>query len=512
MPGGHATLDATLPRRVNGAEIGLERLTTLRVEGVTSRAWEGRIEHVPSVSGDQVAVSPSAVGWQAALSDDNSARFLGIDRTMSRWTGPSRQRMLNLISNGAQSMGGAQQIPDESTGVPVLRTGWVGPWNSVPSADALLSAGVPIGRIRASWARAGSAGSSSPWGWRAFLSSDDILTSTDTTGVISTAGPGTVDLAATTSTRKFALLQFFYNSTAAGTDGTTYAIDWTSVRLIGPGLTVYGTEDPSNGLYEGLLASDIVAYIVQRFAPTLNFTTGPNGTIRPSAFVIGQFAHLEPTTAAEMVGAASRFGLEDWAVWDDRTVFWAPRGTFGRRWRARVGPAQLQETGPQVDRLWNCAILQYRDVDGTTRTVGFPGSGADVEDESLRDSDPENPANKLGITRCAPPLRAGTLTPGAAIKICATFLDETKRLDASGRAAITGHAMDQAGVLWPYHEIRAGDEIEFIDAAAAGYRRIVRVEHEEAAKTARVDLDAPPDALNALLERLGVEMAAAGFD
>jgi hypothetical protein len=202
--------------------------------------------------------------------------------------------------------------------------------------------------------------------------------------------------------------------------------------------------------------------------------------------------------------------LEDWAVWENKTFYWADRGTFGRNWRARVAPAQLQETGPQIDRLWESVIVQYQDVDGSTRTVGPPGSGADTEDASLKDTDPENPANELGITRRSR-LSMGTGTAAAAVQVGARFLAEQKLLDSSGQATIVGHVEDDHGVTHPAWQVRAGDTITFVDAADTSARRIVRASYDDPSRTCQVDLDAPPDAMAALLQRLGVVLVPLGF-
>ena len=64
----------------------LERLSTLRVIGVGGEiAGEYRLERTPSRSGDQMVISPSAVGWQAHLDDHKSVTIVFIDRELGRW-------------------------------------------------------------------------------------------------------------------------------------------------------------------------------------------------------------------------------------------------------------------------------------------------------------------------------------------------------------------------------------------------------------------------------------------
>lgn len=508
MPGGYQSFDATLPRETGIDYSDLKRLSTLRVRDAAAEiVSETRLERAPRVSGDQIAISPSAVGWQAHLDDDKSASLIGIDRTLDRWQGPSRARIVDLI---ASSLGNQQfEIrPDPAAGQPCLSTVIHGAWIAASAAisEAWYDAGSgnAIGRLRATWTKGAQIGlPDANWHWLAYLISADLVGS-DTPGELRAAGPGTIDVIAT-ATRRYAVLELFYGNVAGGADNSFFNIDWTNLRVFGNhGLTIRGGTPDT----EGLLASDVIAYGLARWAPLLKFVVGE--TIIPSIFIIPQFAFPDATTMGEMLKQATRFGLQDWAVWAGPTFWWHDRGMFARNWRARIAPAKLEETGPQIDRVWESVLVQYQDVDGTTRTVGPPGSGADTEDVQLKDTDPENPANELNIIR-RDLLVMGTGTAASAIEIGRRFLEQTKLLDSSGQAQIIGHIEDDRGILHPYSHVRAGDTITFVDAADTSPRRIVRAEHTEDQRSCAVDLDAPPDALAAILERLGVVLVPLGL-
>lgn len=513
MPGGHEAFDATLPRYPDIAYADLGLLSTVRARNAGGEiVTEARLERTPRVSGDQIAVTPSAVGWQAALADNKSARFLGIDRDLGRWQGPSRQRQINIL--GLRTPSGPTTITDASTGAPSLETGFdeSGGWSatSLPLSEGLYDAGAGnlIGRIRADWLRgANVALPNANWIWLGTLSDDDVQTTTDSSGNLNAAGPGTLNLASTGS-KRFASLTFLYNA-AGGTDQSNvhYAIYWSNVRVFGDhGLTIRGSTPATEGFY----ASDLVAHIVRAFAPSLRFTEGPTGTVRPSTFIIPQFSYPEATTAGDLIRQATRFGLEDWAVWEGPTFYWHPRGAFAQRFRARVGPSGLSEAGPQIDRMWESVLVQYQDVDGSTRTVGPPGSGAGTESEFLHDTDPENPATYLPHPR-REMLQAGTLTAASAIELGRRFLQESKQLSSSGRAEFVGYIEDEHGIARPFSDVRAGDLVAFTDAADTSYRRIVRASHDLSRLSCTVDLDSPPDGMAALLERLGVAVVPLGF-
>jgi hypothetical protein len=514
MPGGHEAWNATLARLVGRDYPDLDELSRITVYAAGGEiVWQGRLQGSPRSWGDSSTISPQAVGYQAALEDDQSAAAIYVDRDLSRWGGASVQRQIDLIAANFAAHD-PTVAPDATNGAPSLITEVSDAWAATgqPAAEAWYDAGsgLRIGSVYYAWKKSPNLTLPDPnWTWSVAASADDILTAPDSSGELRAAGPGTGTLTTTGGDKRFARAQLAYLA-AAGTAGVAYAIYWTLAVYGDHGLTKYGTEDATHA--KGLLASDIVAHAIGRWAPSLAYTTGPGGTIQPSSFVIPHLAFLEPTTAAEIVKQASRFSLPDWAVWEGPTFYWNDRGARGRKWRARVGPAQLQETGPSIDRLWNSCIVRYTDVDGSTRTVGPPGSRADTESAYLVDSDPQNPANQAGLTRRAL-LTMGTTVAAAAIEVGARFLEFQKVISHAGAAKLVGHVLDDRGVLWPVSRVRAGDSIVFTDAAdPTSERRIVRANYSDSDKSCDVDLDAPPDAMDALLERLSVALIPLGVN
>jgi hypothetical protein len=504
MPGGFESSDATLPRKSNMAGADLEPLSTWNIFGAGGqKAWEGRIERAPRTSGDEVSVSPSAVGYQAALDDDKSVRMIYIDRDLGRWQGMSASRSV-LFGPAFNPQNSGSVVADTTTGVPGLRLELSGhlPGTTGAVAESWYDAG-PGAKVASVLVGSSRLQNSTNFTGNVFVSDDDLgsgtvgpLVSVINTNVLSTT------FAATSTPKRWLLIQFIETIGTYTADENERWRDFHDIAVIGDhGLTGDG---------HGFRASDIVGHAVGRWAG-LNYSVGPQGTVQPSGYFIPQMAFTDSTTASEIVKSATRFGLQDWAVWDDRTFWWHDRGATARYWRTRVGPAQLSETGPQVDRIFESTVVQFQDVDGSTRTVGPPGSGTDVEDPVLKDTDPDNPANEAGIVRRAL-LTMGTSTPAAAIEIGRRFLEEQKLLDGSGQARIVGHIESDRGVLHPYWAVRAGDYISFIDAADSGSpRRVVRSEKDHASRTCTVDLDAPPDSMAALLERLQVGIVDLGF-
>jgi hypothetical protein len=514
MPGGHERLNCALERDPRVAYRDLAPLSNVTVLGVGGRvAWQGRLEKTPDTGGFQAQVSPEAVGWQANLEDDSTAREIYRDGDLTKWGPASVGRKLEIVN-------ASENVVDPTVGgsggpaaTRALITAIQGPWTRLTVCEAWYSSGgIPIsGLLYALQPReAGKVGddvyTDEKWSVAASLSADEFLAAADSTGNLRAhlaAASFESSLFATTRTRIYAALQLYFNG-AGGGEGVEYPIYWPTLATYGMhGLPTYGPEF-------GLLASDVVAHAIGKWATKLKFTTGSAGTIKPSSFVIAQLAFLAATNAAEILKQATRFELPDWAVWEGPTFYMNPRGERGNSWRARVGPAQLQQTGPQVARLWNGVVVSYTDPTGVPRTVGPPGSGSEQESALLHDADPENPLNIAGIPKPAP-LSMGTTTPAGAEQVGSIFLRETKGLDTSGQASLVGHVEDEAGVLWPAWEVRAGDTVAFSDAADPSPRRVVHAGYDNTALACTVQLDQPPDSLTAILERLSASLGPLGL-
>jgi hypothetical protein len=518
IPGGFEQASATLARKIAQELPDIEELSTVTIRGVGGEiAWQGRLEGSPRTWGDQSSVQPALVGWQAHLDDNNTARMIYVDADKTRWVGPSVQRQINLVTaGGGTDTSAPSTAPDLATGYPSLVCAIQGPDSRQMSVEAWYDAnGIDLGALYYAWKRDGVLDNTDTnWSWLARLSSDDLDTSVDATANLRAAGPGKGTLTATVAGRKWAQLLLRYN--AAVPTNVLNQLFWTALAVYGNhGLALQGAGDYQNA--PGLLASDIVAHAVSTWAPLLDFTTGQNGTIVPSTFVIPHLTFPDATTVSQIISGASAYDLQDWAVWDGPRFWWYPRGTYGRTWRTRTGDCQLQEAGPQISRLWNGVIVTYQDVTGVSRTVGPTGSGAIIEDASLLDTDPSNPCNQITnpdgtALRRWTTLQMGTSTSAAAIKVGQAFLAEQRLLDTSGQATLTGHVQDDAtGIYWPAWMIRSGDSLRVVDSNDPSARRIIRAEFDPSTAQCPLSLDSPPDGMQQLLARLSVSLTSLGF-
>lgn len=505
MPGGFERFDATLRRSASVDYRDLEPLSTITVRSVTGQiVGEYRLEREPRTSGDQLAITPSAVGWQAHLEDNKTARMIYVDTDLSHWQGPGVLRVSNMQDLG-YDVDGAGTVSDATNG-PALLTKLTGPWGRAHVNEAWYFAkGMPISLLYFAVTPTDAINEGdTQWHWRAMLSSNDIASDLDVGGELR-SGSRTGSVTATATNRYWAVVQQYYD-VGNTTESLEYGVTWTCLAVYGNhGFTLQGAGSAT--VAPGVLASDVVEHAVRTWAPMLNLANNGISTITPSSLSLVPVAFLEPTSASEIIKAVTKYELQDWGVWDNKALHWGPRGSEARAWRARIGPSQLMETGPQIDRVWNQVVVAFQLPDRSSATIGPTGSGAQIIDDTLFDSDPENPANQEGVTRCQN-LSMGIASADLAAQAGRTFLTQSKLLDRSGRATITGIVEDAGGRPWPYHAVRSGDTISFIDAHDTSPRRIVSSEKNDAAKTCTVELDAPPDGLSALLARLELKTSA----
>lgn len=512
MPGGFDQESVTLPRKPGVDYSDLERLTTLRAVGAGGEiASETRLERAPRTSGDQFSIGPEAKGWIAHTEDNSSAAEIYIDRELSAWQGMSNARKLALLKAG-WAVGDFGVDTDPSSALPSLTFNIDGNFPK-KTIEAWFDAGPGMRIASVRWERisrsnVGAGSPNSSFGFYVGVAANDLGEGGENTADQHTAGEDSDPASVFTPTTPARWARMDWEYPLANDDAFNYASYVRRPVIIGDhGLALLGTSPEL-----GVLAADVVANAISRWAPLLRYTTGPTGTIRPSVFVIPHLSFKDKTTTLAMIEGANRYELRDYAVWENRTFHYHEWGDRGRKWRTRVAPSQLTETGPTVERLRNGAIVQWQDVDRSTKTAGPIGSGCDIEDETLEDRDPENSANQRGIRRWGPPIDMGGVSvESEAIRVGALYLKRLKETDTSGQMQLVATVEDAHGIVRPASQVRAGDTIVPVDASDTRERRIIRTSYNADTLTNTVDLDAPPDGTPDLLAQLGVSIADLGL-
>lgn len=509
MPGGADTISATLRRRTDEDYPDLARFTDLRVGRSGGRTMDFRVEKIPRSSGGfEESVTVEGSGYRSALEDRQDARAIFVNRALSDWqlTMPY-QRAALLYALGLRRYDPAQ-VEWDSTGQ-AIELGLRGPFNTTTQArrsEAFFDGqGIPIADMYFDLDPMTTPGTATMsvvaclvrdatyYNASGSATSANLAAGTAAGYLSAIASPFTLD-----GTERAASFQV--TGTGAGTAEKDHVVRAGSVAVYGAhGLTKYG---PAPG---GFYTGQMVEWLVD------NLTELTAGTIDLGTFLHPHASYMDPATPLAILEDLVRYEpLFDWYSFTDRRVEFRRRGTFGRRWRARVGEADLQTSGESIERLYNEVAVKVADPAlGDGLIVGPPGSGYANTSDRLVDSDPTNPATAAAVPRRAL-LDIGEGTLAGAIEVGARFLEETRALDTSGEARLVGLVSDDAGIPWPVDEVRAGDEIAFSDAADTSYRRIVATNYTAADLTNSISLDAPPETMEALLARLGATLVPLG--
>lgn len=509
-PGGFKAAGLALPRRADGTYPDLSVFNDVAIVGPGGEvAWEGRIEEAPASHGDDFTIIPDLVGWGAHLRDDPSFREIYVDRDLSRWgNGMSAARRLSLGATFHVRADPTVRF-DYANGVPCVELSWDQIAANVASPFEISEAwydsnGIGLGSIYYDINQ--SAAFAAPFLSNLSLTTDDVGgTPVGTVSLLGALNPtGTLTA---TGAAKSAAMQLGYTGTLVA-NGIWYQ-QLRRVAVFGDhGLTKRGTA-PAQGVY----GSDVVADIVGRAAPKLNFTTGAAGSIEASSFAIPHLVFLEPVTAEDAILAVNAFHQRTWGVEDDRTFFWRPTSSVRRRWRARLSDgAKLNLAGPAAENQINGVIVRFENPAGEQEMAGPVGSGCKTESSLLQDSSSTNAATSAGLRRWAI-LDIGFVTTGGAaggaVQIGAAYLIETLRnLNVRGDVTLTGPVRDEAGIVMPPWAVRAGDAVTIEDGDGVE-RRIVETSYQHATRTTTCSLDASSHRLDSIMERMGLALVGA---
>jgi len=511
IPGGYKDFSCTLGRnpQLDWRDLVAYHDAYAYQPGV-AKVWEGFLDKAPDVSGEHKSISPSLLGYQSVLEDNNAVQVGFIDCDLSKWGDPSSQLKLNVLGGNSQYQGDTSTgFADAGASGPgimhhfsrIVTTAGGGPFAIIESW--YYGDGAAIGKFLYNFNFAKGGGSNELWDNLTQLSTDDLATSVDSSADYNGLSANAQTLNATTNSRKYVRLYTLYRGTFTG-DGEWLVI-FEYPKVIGNhGLPIRGTWPNV-----GLSAKQMLEYLIPTFASPL---TVDSEYIDDDGFTIPQAWYGDPTSVADIVRDVVKYGLYDWFVYGDKRFQLRKPGTYGKFWKAYVSPSNLNEVGIDSQRLWRSVVVSYTDVDGNTRTVGPPGSQASVTSSELEIIDPEHPAVKAGRNRVAILDLQGIGTPATAIAVGKRFLEEANLLNRSGSATLAGYVMDQYGIFWPAACVKSGDWISFVDAADKSYRKIINTSYRHSERSNEIDLDAPASGLEALLERLQVGLISLGVN
>lgn len=513
IPGGWKDLQGTVARDPRQQWFDVKEFNKLEVQNVgRTPLWQGYFDKAGDVSGDYLAMSPSALGPQSKLNDIR-ARVGFIDSDMRKWGGMSaaREVAIQAISANYSLTAGSQRVGFQDAGSqgPGLIQSFSG-YNKEIAADIPIqefwywSEGIPIWQFF--WSRyinnPGHVGIYQGVG----LSVDDITTGYEGANLGAANWPG-INAVWTEVPNKFYLLsQLIFNEAALGKMVDISILEYPKVL----GWDWRGSGIPLRGVWPnvGLFALECIRRIFELYGDGI--TTSPYA--EDDEFVIPQAWWPDEPQLADIIKDLCKYSATlDWFFYNWDEFDRRRSGTYGRKWKADVSTSKLNETGIDSQRSWRDIVVEWTDVNGRSYTVGPPGSRTDVQSAALEITDPNHPAVRADRVRRDKLVIQGFANATEAIYLGQLFLAEANELSRSGSATLPAYVMDAAGVLWPSSRVKSGDHISFYNARDKGYRKITKKRFKVDEKQAEIDLDAPPSGLEALLERLQVGLVSRGI-
>lgn len=511
-PGGFKDSSLSLARDIGKTWPDLRLLRAIRIYGMGNRtAWEGRLQEIPLHHADDNSIAPGAVGHVARLEDDPSFAEIYLDSDLTKWGEPSIGRKVALLAaNILPNAGIAASFQDASTAAlaAIMFSYERLTKNSTGGEAWYYGGGVDLGRLLYNFK---GTGTDVAWLDVANLCVDDLLTSpvasADYDAVAESLAqelPTAAGIAA--AGKKYAALQTWRANGATETDPYNGNHRWEVPKVMGRhGLTLRGAW-PNVGLY----GSDVIADIVRRAAPDLQFTTGVAGSIRASNYGIPHLVFNEGAKAADAILGVNAFHQRSWGVYEDKTFFWRPPTSYRKRWRVRRSRGHgVDLLGPQAEDAINGVVVTFTDPAGVTRVVGPPGCPtAYATSASLADASPANPVNAAGIKRKWAELKLGfvTTTTGAIQVGNAYLVDKLTNAKARGSVVVAGLVQDDATESWhPSWEMRAGDSAIVTDGDNIE-RGIIETNYDHDSRACTCNMDSTPHKFEALQERMGIAL------
>ena len=503
IPGGWRSIKGTLARDPHIDWRDIEEFAEMYayIQGVEI-VGEGFLDKGPSATGERRSINPEALGWQAVLNDDTAAKVGFIDSDLNKWGDPSLGRRRSLIQAAGINLSPQISIgfQDAAAAAPGIQADFSGvgkvAGQLVGNEAWYYGGGIDIGKLRYDFVGDAVGGFVN----QGHISTDDVTSSYDS-GVNHNSVSASNQTIVATAGRKYALLQNIYGGEFVGQMNNIHS--WRNVKVLGS----HGLEERGVWPNIGFTAQQMLVWLINNLAQPLYAT---ESSVEDDGFIIPQAWYEDAGGLAAIVDDLVKYALYDWFIYHGKLFEHREPGSYGRFWKARTAPSELNEVGKDSQRLWRSIVVQYTTPSGEIRTVGPPGSNSHTETKALEITDPMHPAVLAERTRRDLLDLRGIGSAEVAIRVGERFLEEANLLNRSGSARLSGYVMDNLGVLYPAACVKSGDWISFTDSSDPSYRKIVRKTYTHKDRSVEIDIDAPPSGLDALLERLQVGLVSLG--
>lgn len=463
--------------------------------------FEGYVDKAPNVSGAQASITPTILGYQSMMEDQEGIVIGWTSKDHGRWTESPVARKLAL-GVGYKPVG-----PQSEYGISgaLVRLKCEGKWNTVkPIGEMWFDAGsgIRVGAVNAKFEQGGNTASNLAFELLTFMS-DNGANVVNVSSDFFTAVAGECWNGPLYSGHRYIAIAWGYTPGGeAGGDGFSF-----DVLLAGPvwirsdracalPATNYGTFATWGFLTQTLLVDLFAAKATNGLEARLE-------DIDNDGFILQEAWYDTPTTLAGIVKELIKYGWYDWFFYKGKRFSYKKPGTYGRTWKTTVAASSLNEVGKESTRAYDKCKVSWQDVSGEERSVGPIGSGATFESIRCEATAPARTRTKLLSI-------PGTLSETTAFELAERVLEEAALSNISGSATVTGYVMDEYGYMHPVSEVRAGDYLEVTDAHDRTPRKIVNTDYTHQNRQNQLDLAAPASGMEALLERLQESAAAAG--
>ncbi|MEN0015980.1 MAG: hypothetical protein AAGC46_21620, partial [Solirubrobacteraceae bacterium] len=440
-------------------------------DGGARSIFEGRTTALARTVTRRVqAMQLEAQGHASLLEDREDAMWLGIDRDLSRWEGPTVARQLAWIGSlfkpaSAGTTYGQMQFD--------LTGGWASSAGRISSIIGYDATPLKVGRVMFTSAAgvnvptAGYDGQvnamDSARGYAATLVSDWV-TATMTGAPASGTEPGQ-----NVAIGNYGVELNVYGTTMMQTDAdTSRTVTVSDLIVTGEDVLPFTGTGPVN---YGIKASDAIPVILGRFQPQLR----PR-TITDTVVGIQQLAFTDPTTAGKMIEALNTYHGFSWGVWEDKAFDFTPfGGGESRTWRVRAADpgVVLDLDGLRVPDLYTGIVVRYQTTTGEQRSVGPTGTVSTYKDDTLQVTDPTHPLIVSGRPRVKIWDLGVVADQALAAAAGRNMLDQINQARRAGRITIWGDVYDQYGVKGDFTMVRGGDLIVVTDTGDPTPRRVV---------------------------------------
>lgn len=504
---GFGDASMTLSRRIDRDYIDTSLLDEVEIVGADgTTAYEGRIGAAPRSFDGSHSVSLQCAGWISHARDRQFTEIY-VDRDLSQWGPPSRARQIALITGNLTQADGPTTLIDPG-GTPGLLLAHASSWASPirPLNEAWYDAGPGnlIGRYYYDFANVGQASTADAnWAVQERTTNvDDASVIVQDSGDVWASVPTASAISDTTGSR-YAFISFFYTATPGGAAAYQYSVHARKLAVWGNhGLNLYGTAEPY-----GVRASDVIRNVAGRFCPKLN-TSG----VQDTDFPIPHLTFRDLTYPYDAFLEVNKYHLWDFAVWEDKTLYYQPIDLTDYDWEIRLDdrdyPATVSLQGDSVQDLANGVTVQYQDVTTGQTNILLPTAHTELQDPAV-----DNPFTMHGYASWKPYQVTVPTTQEAALQLGRAALAEFNQSQAPGSITIGPHVRDRAGHPQPAWKVRAGQRIAITSSTSLSDRARVISEssYDHDSRRVTLSLDGGVKRLDAVVDRMSVALAAAGL-